>query len=46
MFPHISEVTKKYVFLNIRAEIGVHDRPIAPVDEFGEIVSVDVLRTK
>jgi hypothetical protein len=34
------------VILNIRNAIGVHDRTIAPVDEFGEITSVDVLRAK
>jgi hypothetical protein len=26
-------------------KFGVHDRPIPPVDEFGEITPVDVLRT-
>ena len=34
------------VLLNIRNAIGVHDRTIAPVDEFGEIAPVDVFRAK
>jgi hypothetical protein len=27
-------------------QFGVDDRPIAPVDEFGKIATVDVIRTK